>query len=137
MLECSSSFSMGERVVESLSGGEDVEGSGKVHPTILTLVWCTRFRNRGAPLDPGAPQEVHHKMVHLLILRGTTTGSGGSTKDQEVHHLVDDTRISQFRVFPVVYTLIEVGGVQWIESATREGGLSPNPDQDWSVICEG
>ena len=64
-------------------------------------------------------------------------GSGGSTKDQEVHHLVDDTRISQFRVFPTVYTLIEVGGVQWMESATCEGGLSPNPDQDWSVICEG
>ena len=61
---------------------------------------------------------------------------GGTKEDQEVYTILLTT--PQYRnLLPAVCTLIEVGGVQWMETATCERGFSPNPHQDWSAILVG
>jgi hypothetical protein len=95
------------------SWDEDVEGSGQVHPAILNndLGVAALFLER----------QVYKKLIW------EKEWSGGSKKDEEVYTILLTAPKYQ-NLLPAACALIEIGGVQWMESAIYERGFcNPNP----------
>jgi hypothetical protein len=65
--------------------------------------------------------QVHKKLMWEIMWE--KEWSGGSKKDEEVYTIFLTTP-EYLNLLPAVCTLIEVAGVQWMESATCERGFS-------------